>query len=177
MSGLEVSRDVWRALDKALGDRNVKAFEKLCLRHGTSLRADFPARFNMPVEIRSDPAAVQRYANVTMAVAERLGIEPPRVHLSERLQRSVGESDALGAMGEHAAALATLVDLVDSGAPLSEPAEWGQALCYGRMGTLAWQLDRRTDAWRWTQTAQELCHRLGGCRWLPDLHRDPSLHR
>jgi CHAT domain-containing protein len=174
MSELEVSRDVWRTLEKALTGHDIKTFEKLCRRHETSLRADFPGRFTVPAALRSDPAAVQRYANVTFAVAERLGIQPPRIRLSERLQHSLGESDALAARGEQAAALAVLVDLVDSGTPLSEPAESGQALCYGRMGTLAWNLDRRKDAWQWTMTAQELCHRLrdaDGClNYIANLH-------
>jgi tetratricopeptide (TPR) repeat protein len=166
MSEPDLSEDVWHALEKALSGQNTKEFVELCRRHETLLRADFPGRFTAPVSLRSDPAAVQRYAQLTFAVAEQLGIEPPRIRLSERLQRCLRESDTLAAGGEPAAALAVLIDLVDSGAPLSTPAEYGQALCYGRMGTIAWRLDRRQDAWQWTETAQQLCHQLGdadGC--------------
>jgi hypothetical protein len=174
MWGLEVAEDVWRALGEALSGNNTEAFVKLCRRHEAFLRAGFPGRFTVPVALRSDPMAVQRYVNVTLAVAEQLGIEPPRIRLSEPLQRSLRESDALSARGENAAALAVLTGLVDSGTPLSEPADHGRALCYGRMGTIAWHLDRRMDAWRWTKTAQELCHQIqdaDGClNYIRNLH-------
>ena len=170
-----MSDDVWQALEGALSHRKAKAFEKLCRRYEASLRADFPARYIAPPEIGRDPAAAQRYAKVTMAVAEQLGIDytDPLGSPSEGLQRSLEESDALGAEGEHEAALAVLVNLLDTGALLSEPVI-GHALCYGRMGTLALYLDRGMDAWQWTTKAQELCHRLGdadGClNYIANLH-------
>lgn len=167
--------DVWRALAAAIDGGDAKAFEKLLLRHGNRLRADFPARFTVPVDIREDHAAFQRYVTVTMAVAQRLGVDLPMVSQSDRLEQALAKADELAERGEHAAALAVVIAVVEADEPLSTPPEVGQALCYGRMGVFACELDRAEDAWLWTTRAQELCHRVkdtDGClTYFLTLHR------
>lgn len=168
-------RDVWGALAAAIDRGDAKTFEKLLRRHGDRLRADFPARFIVPVNLRDDHAALQRYGTVTMAVAQRLGIDPPSISHSGRLKQVLAKADELAGRGEHAAALAAVIAVVEAGDPLSDPPELGQALCYGRMGVFAWELDRTEDAWLWTTRARDLCHRVkdtDGClTYFRTLHK------
>src|SRR2546421_2597409 len=81
----------------------------------------------------------------------------------------IQRADELTEQGRLAEALELLRGQVNGTGP--DPVESpdtvsAEALRYGRMGTLAWQLGRGEDAWRYTRQAYDLCRELGdgeGC--------------
>ncbi|MFF4816232.1 hypothetical protein ACFY2K_16760 [Kitasatospora sp. NPDC001309] len=165
---------LWFELEAAVDAGDSALLDRLCRLHGDRLRADFPARFTVPAELRHDPAAVQRYGRASFAVAERLGVPLPGVAVSQTLDRALARCGELSRQGGHEQALALLTGLLASGEALSRPPEVGQATCYEWMGGLARQLSRHQEAWQYTSTAQELCHRMQdaeGClRHLATMH-------
>ncbi|MBT2452774.1 CHAT domain-containing protein [Streptomyces sp. ISL-43] len=91
------------------------------------------------------------------------------------MKRTLLDCDVLYGQGRHEAVLAKLSELVASGVELSEPADFGLAHCYLRMGRAARYLGRPEDAWRWARAAQELFHRshdgLGCMHSIQEMYR------
>ncbi|MFE2964364.1 hypothetical protein ACFXKC_11955 [Streptomyces sp. NPDC059340] len=151
---------LWNELESAVSAGDSARVDRLCGLYEQQLRADYPGRFTVPAEFRHNAAATQRYVQASFAVAQRLGIAPPSSGVSEVLSRAIEECEALNQQGRYEQALAMLTDLLRSEEVLSRPPELGQAACYGRMGGLAHHLSRHQEAWRYTKTAQELCHQM-----------------
>ncbi|GDY30543.1 CHAT domain-containing protein [Gandjariella thermophila] len=74
---------------------------------------------------------------------------------------AIQRADELAGQGKLTEALELLRGQDGGDGGNSEEDARAEAVCYGRMGALCWQLGEWEEAWRYTRHAYDLCHALG----------------
>jgi tetratricopeptide (TPR) repeat protein len=174
MIGVHGSDGIREALIEAVSSGDHHLLAQLCAKHQVTIRRDFTTWTRVPVELRADPAAVQRYANGLIGLAQffatQLGdpallnaiVGPQESNPIVLWQRALGQAHELMGQSRYgdarqvlAAALANASGVqgtaVDSLLPLTQ----------GKLGECCFQLGDAAEALEPTAIALRLCQEQG----------------
>ncbi|MCO5166351.1 MAG: tetratricopeptide repeat protein [Planctomycetes bacterium] len=153
----------------AAGDRGV--LQRLCSEHQAAICDAFAAWARVPPEVRTEPAALQRYANGLIAVAatlDALGVSGPLASLQggddplAAWREALGRARALRAELRFAEAASGLEEaLIDHRDVRGTAVDELMAVSLGALGELRMQQGRPEDAEEPTRRALALCEAQG----------------